>query len=123
MQPLNRANEQGRDRKAPPIHMVSMGEALQRCQNVFVEWNEDGNEFAAFLPRDRGFDLLSACEKMTLADRAPIDSFEIWPMCRLLTQPTLNRLWGQVRRLREFNNYRMWSMEFARWGYTAGFER
>jgi hypothetical protein len=104
--------------------MPIFGGAFSHAKHCFVEFSEDGVEFAAFLPTDRAFDMLAAAERMLAAKKdVPIDSAEIWPMCRSVTQGNLNRLWKQVRRLREYEHQKIWAITFARYGYEGGFER
>lgn len=103
--------------------MPIFGGAFSRAKHCFVEWSEDGEEFAAFLPTDRAFDCLAACQAMLAAKDAPIDSAEIWPMCRSVSKGNLDRLWKQVRRLREYEHQKAWGIAFARFGYGGGFER
>ncbi|WP_417842185.1 hypothetical protein [Terasakiella sp.] len=107
----------GFSRETMPI----FGSAFSHVKNCFVEWSEDGDEYAAFLPVDRAFDCLAACEVMI--SKGVLESAEIWPMCRTVTQGNLDRLWSQVRKLREYGNQKTWSIEFARFGYGGGFER
>jgi hypothetical protein len=101
--------------------MPIFGGAFSHAKHCFVEWSEDGEEYAAFLPTDRAFDCLEACEVMIT--EGILESAEIWPMCRSVTKGNLDRLWRQVRRLREPGNQKTWSIEFARFGYGGGFER
>lgn len=107
----------GFSRETMPI----FGDAFSHVKNCFVEWSEDGEAFAAFLPVDRAFDCLATCE--TMISEGVLESAEIWPMCRSVTQRNLDRLWRQVRLLRKYEHQKSWAITFARYGYEGGFER